>query len=204
MDLTWCQLLVRLAPEKRQLSRSLQKTFASTFSEVFLDRFEKNPCLVGDEVPPIRQLDRSQRWFLNEYARFISRGLRFQNERWLFDQDPSAVSLVYSAAFFRKGILSSGEFEGHLRCQLEIEQKLAEYRSRRAVIFLDASVEALRRRSLGRRLGCVSIEWIAEIRNQFHSVYRDLDNVIYVDTTDLTIDEMVAVVDENVVRVASS
>jgi deoxyadenosine/deoxycytidine kinase len=111
---------------------------------VYLEHFEDNPFLDRLDRPSARfDASASQAWFLDSIARFIRVG---EGPLLIFDQDPTAIALVYGALLNERGALPPARFEEHLGALLDLEINAADRLNGRLVVLLDASPSILAER----------------------------------------------------------
>ncbi len=179
-NLRLCAIFSVMGPPgagKTTLIKRLQQSVKAQRAAFYVEDASANPHLTsGFGMGGNFNADRSQCWFLNQYAAFFQ-GCEGQTKIFL-DQDPCAVGLVYSRCLQAINVLTEGSYFNHLKSLLDIERTMSEISACRKIIALDAPADVLVDRLRNREPGIpISDGWIADLNSGFRSLYSRLEDV---------------------------
>jgi deoxyadenosine/deoxycytidine kinase/NTP pyrophosphatase (non-canonical NTP hydrolase) len=142
----------------------------------------------------------SQHWFMSHQESFVaSLG---SSDLAIIDQDPAAITLIYSRMLWERKILSAEQFEGFLKRLLDLEIDLGTRLGNRTMILLDADPKVLWQRARQRMQGQFDVAWFANLRERFLRVYGNAPGCILLPTDSLSpaglLKELVSIVDKKI------
>jgi len=130
----------------------------------------------------------SQKWFTESVAQFIQSSQT--DPLIILDQDPVAISLVYSKLFLASGHMTSDEYVKLLRLSIRIERELTRQDRRRSVVFLFADPQTLRARTVRRSMESdVGVPWYEDVHRRFEELSRVLAPEASIDTRNVTAEQ---------------
>lgn len=143
---------------------TIAKAMEADGREVFLERPDDNPYLLGLLAGDASLGYQCQEWFVDAIETFLLR--LSPDQRVVVDQDPAATALIYGRALHLRGLLTDDETQ-RLARRLEAVENLLNRWPRCDAVLLDAPVDVLEARLRKRAAGRPETFWLAELRERF-------------------------------------
>ncbi len=151
----------------------------------YVENFSQNPFL-EDAILRGESAFESQEWFIDQLRRFLDQPVSDEIIT-VIDQTPLAIPLVYGRDFYVSNKLTKRDYLSHLENYFGLQDQLEGLTSTVFNVYLTADFDTLKNRCLTK--GFVDREWLARIVDRFEPI-RELADVC-IDTTDLSIDDVV-------------
>jgi deoxyadenosine/deoxycytidine kinase/NTP pyrophosphatase (non-canonical NTP hydrolase) len=166
----------------------------------FLENAPANPFLAtaqSDSSTPDLTYQ-SQDWFARQQEEFLAGVV--PGELAILDQDPAAITLVYSRRLWQAEMLTLDHYEHFLARLLELELSLGRRLGNRLMILLDAPAEVLWERARHRTGGDPGIDWFKDLRLRFLEVYEAVPNCVIVDSHKFSPEDIIDTVTTQIER----